>query len=198
MLFPTFYFIPLEDMLWYTKVRHISYKSVSAHILLAPVVQYICNMLSTNCKFWHVMFSGEQNFIKQLINFDKDNMSDRVLKKIGTYCSQADFQPEIIGRVSLAAKSLCMWVRAMEVYGRIYRVVEPKRQRLNQATSQLKEKQAILTEAKAKLKEVMYSRERFELASSSFQTNWTIEMHEIFSWRLIWIQFFISDDGYEI
>lgn len=127
------------------------------------------------------MFSGEQNFIKQLINFDKDNMSDRVLKKIGTYCSQADFQPEIIGRVSLAAKSLCMWVRAMEVYGRIYRVVEPKRQRLNQATSQLKEKQAILTEAKAKLKEVMYSRERFELASSSFQTNWTIEMHEIFS-----------------
>lgn len=81
-------------------------------------------------------------------------MSDRVLKKIGTYCSQADFQPEIIGRVSLAAKSLCMWVRAMEVYGRIYRVVEPKRQRLNQATSQLKEKQAILTEAKAKLKEV--------------------------------------------
>ena len=106
------------------------------------------------------MLSGEQNFIKQLINFDKDNMSDRVLKKIGTYCSQADFQPEIIGRVSLAAKSLCMWVRAMEVYGRIYRVVEPKRQRLNQATSQLKEKQAILTEAKAKLKEVLYKRKR--------------------------------------
>ena len=82
-------------------------------------------------------------------------MSDRVLKKIGTYCSQADFQPEIIGRVSLAAKSLCMWVRAMEVYGRIYRVVEPRRQRLNQATSQLKEKQAILTEVKAKVKKVI-------------------------------------------
>ena len=64
---------------------------------------------------------GEQNFIKQLINFDKDGMTDRVLKKIGQYCSQPDFHPEIIGRVSLAAKSLCMWVRAMEVYGRIYR-----------------------------------------------------------------------------
>ena len=99
-------------------------------------------------------FLGEQNFIKQLINFDKDNMTDRVLKKIGTYCSQPDFQPEIIGRVSLAAKSLCMWVRAMEVYGRVYRVVEPKKQRLNQATNQLKEKQAILADAKAKLKEV--------------------------------------------
>ena len=97
---------------------------------------------------------GDQNFIKQLVNYDKDNMTDRILKKIGTYCAQADFQPEIIGRVSLAAKSLCMWVRAMEVYGRIYRVVEPKKQRLAQATSQLQEKQAILADAKAKLKEV--------------------------------------------
>lgn len=59
--------------------------------------------------------TGEQNFIKSLIHFDKDNISDKVLKKIGAYCAQPDFQPDIIGRVSSAAKSLCMWVRAMEV-----------------------------------------------------------------------------------
>ncbi|KAK1153304.1 dynein heavy chain 2, axonemal [Acipenser oxyrinchus oxyrinchus] len=97
---------------------------------------------------------GESNFIKQLVHFDKDNISDRVLKKIGQYCTQPDFQPEIIGRVSLAAKSLCMWVRAMEVYGRIYRVVEPKRARLNGAMQQLAEKQRDLAEAQAKLREV--------------------------------------------
>ncbi|XP_045081518.1 dynein axonemal heavy chain 2 isoform X2 [Coregonus clupeaformis] len=97
---------------------------------------------------------GEGNFIKQLVHFDKDNISDRVLKKIGQYCTQPDFHPEIIGRVSLAAKSLCMWVRAMEVYGRIFRVVEPKRARLNGAMSQLAEKQASLAEAQAKLREV--------------------------------------------
>ncbi|XP_063042411.1 dynein axonemal heavy chain 2 [Engraulis encrasicolus] len=97
---------------------------------------------------------GESNFIKQLVHFDKDNISDRVLKKIGQYCTQPDFQPEIIGRVSLAARSLCMWVRAMEVYGRIYRVVEPKRARLNAATSQLAEKQSALADSQAKLKEV--------------------------------------------
>ena len=104
--------------------------------------------------------TGDQNFIKQLVNYDKDNMTDRILKKIGTYCAQPDFQPEIIGRVSLAAKSVCMWVRAMEVYGRIYRVVEPKKQRLAQATSQLQEKQAILADAKAKLKEVGPTKQR--------------------------------------
>ncbi|XP_064181287.1 dynein axonemal heavy chain 2 [Anguilla rostrata] len=97
---------------------------------------------------------GESNFIKQLVNFDKDNISDRVLKKIAHYCTQPDFHPEIIGRVSLAAKSLCMWVRAMEVYGRIFRVVEPKRARLHGAMSQLAEKQAALAASQAKLKEV--------------------------------------------
>ncbi|XP_030837708.1 dynein heavy chain 2, axonemal [Strongylocentrotus purpuratus] len=97
---------------------------------------------------------GNQNFIKELIEFDKENMSDRVLKRIGQYCSQPDFQAEIIGRVSLAAKSLCMWVRAMETYGTIFRVVEPKKQRLNNAQTTLAEKQAILAEAKAKLQEV--------------------------------------------
>ena len=65
--------------------------------------------------YFHLIHLGEPNFIKQLMNFDKDNITDRVLKKIGQYCAQADFQPDIIGRVSSAAKSLCMWVRAMEV-----------------------------------------------------------------------------------
>ncbi|XP_076804743.1 dynein axonemal heavy chain 2-like [Clavelina lepadiformis] len=98
---------------------------------------------------------GDQNFIKQLVNFDKENMSDRVLKKIGQqYCAHSEFMPDNVGRVSTAAKSLCMWVRAMELFGRIYRVVEPKRQRLDAAMEQLKEKQASLAEAQRKLAEV--------------------------------------------
>nr|XP_046242172.1 dynein axonemal heavy chain 2 isoform X2 [Scatophagus argus] len=97
---------------------------------------------------------GESNFIKTLVNFDKDNVSNRVLKKIGKYCRQVDFQPEVIGKVSLAAKSLCMWVRAMETYGHTYRVVEPKRAQLNAAMAQLAEKQSALAEAQNKLREI--------------------------------------------
>ena len=70
---------------------------------------------------------GDANFIKSLINFDKENISDKTLKRIGQICSRPDFKPDVVGRVSFAAKSLCMWVRAMEVYGRIFRVVEPKK-----------------------------------------------------------------------
>ncbi|XP_061620043.1 LOW QUALITY PROTEIN: dynein axonemal heavy chain 2 [Phyllopteryx taeniolatus] len=97
---------------------------------------------------------GEASFIKTLINFDKENISDRVLKRIGNYCRQPDFMPDTIGKVSLAAKSLCMWVRAMEVYGCVFRVVEPKRELLNAAEAQLSQKQGELAESENKLKEV--------------------------------------------
>ncbi len=70
---------------------------------------------------------GEGNFINELIHFDKEHMTDKTLKKIGQQVAKPDFKPETVGRVSFAAMSLCKWVRAMEVYGRIYRVVEPKR-----------------------------------------------------------------------
>ncbi|KAL3313634.1 Dynein heavy chain 2, axonemal, partial [Cichlidogyrus casuarinus] len=63
---------------------------------------------------------------------------------------------------SLAAKSLCMWVRAMEVYGRVFRVVEPKRQRLWQAQAILKEKQEMLAAAQAKLDAVMAEMARLQ------------------------------------
>ena len=99
-------------------------------------------------------FPGDSNFIKQLLNFDADNISDRCLKKITAYCIQSDFQPEIVGRVSIAAKSLCMWVRAIEQYAKIYRVVEPKRYRLQVAEEHLNEKRKLLLEAKSKLQEV--------------------------------------------
>lgn len=42
----------------------------------------------------------------------------------------------------------------MEMYGRIYRVVEPKKQRLEAAMSTLREKQNMLAEAQAKLADV--------------------------------------------
>ncbi|XP_069776189.1 dynein axonemal heavy chain 2 isoform X3 [Narcine bancroftii] len=113
---------------------------------------------------------GEPTFIKQLVNYDKDNISDKMLKKIGTYCAQPDFQPEIVGRVSVAAKSLCMWVLAMELYGRLYRVVEPKRLRLNAALAQLAEKQASLAEAQAKLKEVA---EKLEMLKEQYDEKLT-------------------------
>ncbi|KAI9224867.1 dynein heavy chain and region D6 of dynein motor-domain-containing protein [Blastocladiella britannica] len=97
---------------------------------------------------------GNPNFIKQLIGFDKDNISDKILKRTSQYCAEESFQPDTVGKVSGAAKSLCMWVRAMETYANIFRTVAPKRERLRMAQETLDKKQATLREAKEKLQEI--------------------------------------------
>jgi dynein heavy chain len=66
----------------------------------------------------------------------------------------AEFQPEKVGKVSLACKSMCLWVRAMEKYGHVYREVAPKQQAVQEATDTLAQKTKALMEAKSKLKEV--------------------------------------------
>ncbi|KAG7305961.1 hypothetical protein JYU34_008524 [Plutella xylostella] len=97
---------------------------------------------------------GDQYFLDRLRDFDKDNIPDKVLKKIGTYTARPEFEPEIVGTVSLAAKSLCLWVRAIEKYGKVYKIVKPKKERLEEALESLRIKQQILAEARAKLKEL--------------------------------------------
>lgn len=66
----------------------------------------------------------------------------------------AQFVPEVVERQSVAAKSLCMWVRAMEVYGRIAKEVAPKRAKLQAAMKTLTQKQEQLAKAQAKVKEI--------------------------------------------
>lgn len=52
--------------------------------------------------------------MNRLINFDKDNIPPKIIKQIVKYYDDAEFVPEVVERQSLAAKSLCMWVRAMK------------------------------------------------------------------------------------
>ena len=71
-----------------------------------------------------------------------------------TYYDDEEFTPTVVERVSVAAKSLCMWCRAMEVYGRIAKDVAPKRAKLQQAMKTLEQKQKQLQKALDKVKEI--------------------------------------------
>ncbi|KAJ1520022.1 hypothetical protein ONE63_004252 [Megalurothrips usitatus] len=105
---------------------------------------------------------GDVEFLNKLRDFDKDHISDRVLKKVGLYTSREEFEPESVGVVSTAAKSLCMWVRAIEKYAKTYRIVAPKIERRDAALASLREKQALLAAAEAKLKELADTLERLQ------------------------------------
>lgn len=43
------------------------------------------------------------------------------MQKISKYTKNPDFDPVKVGQVSIAARSLSMWVIAMEKYGKLYR-----------------------------------------------------------------------------
>lgn len=64
---------------------------------------------------------ADNNFLTSLREFDKNHITEKTLRKIATYTTNDEFMPDKVGIVSLAAKSLCMWVRAIEKYAKVYR-----------------------------------------------------------------------------
>ncbi|KAG5888365.1 hypothetical protein JTB14_033502 [Gonioctena quinquepunctata] len=97
---------------------------------------------------------GDANFLKKLQEYDKDHVNDAILRKLKSYVEHTDFNPEKVATVSKACKSLCMWVRAMDLYAKIYRVVEPKRKKLQGAEKELNEVMATLKDKQRQLAEV--------------------------------------------
>lgn len=65
-----------------------------------------------------------------------------------------EFNPERIKTVSTACEGLCKWVRAMEVYDRVIKIVAPKKARLEEAEAELAAQMDTLNEKRAQLQEV--------------------------------------------
>lgn len=97
---------------------------------------------------------GESNFLQSLQTFDKDNIPVEVVAKVRPYVANPDFEPDIIKKVSKAAYGLCCWVRAMEAFDRVAKVVAPKKAKLAEAEAEFQELMAGLNEKRAQLKEV--------------------------------------------
>lgn len=64
------------------------------------------------------------------MDYDKDNIKPQILQKLHKYITNPDFVPEKVEKVSKACKSMCMWVRAMDLYSRVLKEVGPKREKL--------------------------------------------------------------------
>jgi hypothetical protein len=58
---------------------------------------------------------GEAGFMEKLLRFNKDTLDDALLKKLGKFTNDKEFTPDIVGKVSSAAKGMCLWVHAMKV-----------------------------------------------------------------------------------
>ena len=98
---------------------------------------------------------GESDFLHQIKNYNKDNISNSMLNKIRKFTKKAEFAPEVVKSKSFAAGSLCVWVCAMEIYSTVFREVAPKRAKLKKAMDGLAKSEKSLAKAKAALAEVV-------------------------------------------
>lgn len=89
---------------------------------------------------------ADASFMRSLIDFDKDHISEECMRRLRKYLDNPDFTPESVGKQSKAAMSLCMWVQSIASYDKVAKIVEPKREKLSQT-------EAALNRANAKLRE---------------------------------------------
>ncbi|EFJ49499.1 flagellar inner dynein arm heavy chain 11 [Volvox carteri f. nagariensis] len=80
---------------------------------------------------------SDMGFLDSLMTFDKDTIAPEIIQALQPLLSHPDFQPAKIKKVSQAAFGLCSWVRAMDTYDRVAKIVAPKRKALQVAEEQL-------------------------------------------------------------
>jgi dynein heavy chain, axonemal len=98
---------------------------------------------------------SQMDFMDKLKDYDKDNMNPKVIKKVMKWYDDPRFQPELVKAQSSAAMALCMWVRAMIIYDRVAKNIEPKKLALKEAESQLAKTMAELDAKKKALQAVL-------------------------------------------
>ncbi|KAJ8609535.1 hypothetical protein CTAYLR_006023, partial [Chrysophaeum taylorii] len=98
---------------------------------------------------------GDSDFLNKLKTYDKDNIKDSVIKKIQKYITDQNMQVDVVTKVSQAAKGLCMWIHAMNVYHKVAKEVAPKRERVNAMNEQLAKANASLKEKQDTLQAVL-------------------------------------------
>ncbi|KAL1398756.1 hypothetical protein pipiens_008712 [Culex pipiens pipiens] len=99
---------------------------------------------------------GDLKFLDSLKTFDKDNIPIPVMKKIRDgYIADREFVPEKIKNISMACEGLCRWVRAMEIYDRVAKIVAPKKVALAGAEAELAMQMEKLNAKRAELQEIL-------------------------------------------
>eukprot|EP00304_Pavlova_gyrans_P012708 CAMPEP_0206041750 /NCGR_PEP_ID=MMETSP1466-20131121/6142_1 /ASSEMBLY_ACC=CAM_ASM_001126 /TAXON_ID=44452 /ORGANISM="Pavlova gyrans, Strain CCMP608" /LENGTH=4121 /DNA_ID=CAMNT_0053416453 /DNA_START=38 /DNA_END=12403 /DNA_ORIENTATION=- len=124
--------------------------------LVQMVMEAVCILLGSKPDWNEAKkLLADTSFMETLQTYDKDNIPEKLMTKVRKgYTSKPNFVPDTVGKVSSAARSLCMWVRAMDTYSRVATQVAPKKAKLEEATRKLNEAQAMLKEKQDALAEV--------------------------------------------
>ncbi|BFZ17590.1 hypothetical protein BsWGS_20629 [Bradybaena similaris] len=107
--------------------------------------------------FWgpSMKLLGDLKFLDRLKTYDKDNIAPPIIKRIREkYIANPEFDPTLIRNASTACEGLCRWVRAMDIYDKVCRIVAPKKAKLAEAEGELSTQMVKLNAKRAQLQAV--------------------------------------------
>ena len=93
-------------------------------------------------------------FLDQLVNYDKENIHESNLKAVQPYLDDPEFEPDFIRSKSGAAAGICAWCINIIKFYHVFCDVEPKRQALAAANAELAAAEEKLSKIKAKINEL--------------------------------------------
>lgn len=67
-----------------------------------------------------------ENFIQELIFYDKDNIPEDMFLELSKLVEEPLFQPDLVESVSKAAMGICLWVHSIQKYSYIHRNMQPR------------------------------------------------------------------------
>ena len=106
--------------------------------MVMTVLSTVCILLGQKTD-WSTakLLLGDSGFIKKLINYDRNCITDRIYDKLKKITKHPDFNPTFVGKISKACKSMCAWVLALQHYTEVYRMVLPKQKKCEEAQAAL-------------------------------------------------------------
>merc|ERR1719271_1515139 len=70
----------------------------------------------------------DTGFLRSLVEFEKDSLTDKQVKQVKAYMSNTAFTPDAVASISSAGAGLLKWVFAIVNYYAVAKTVNPKRQ----------------------------------------------------------------------
>ena len=127
------------------------------HAAVILVLQAICILLGENTSWKEMKIVLMDNFLERLMKYEKNKIDERRLKRFRVLVRKPEFDPKFISKISVACRSLAKWCLAIDNYAKVYKVVQPKKLKLELMTKQLDAKMQQLMEKQAELNEIQQS-----------------------------------------
>ena len=97
---------------------------------------------------------SDPRLLRSLVEYEKDDVSPVIIKKIRTYLAMPDFELGKLKAVSSACHSIAQWIYAIEAYDRVIKQIQPKREALQKAKAEFTAMEGSLHTKQAELRVV--------------------------------------------